>query len=250
MTLSEFARGTLPRTSDRVTAGLLTALVYAGCALLMWFAAVAPPAGPAKPEILTTILREVPRKPVFEPAPPVPEERIRPRAEQPAPPVVTIASGAPPQAPAPLPASAATSSPLMGGTAGHGPMGQAASGNGTDGNGAESGGCLDPVWMRAVSERVRQFYYYPDAALASRTTGVVTMRFGVRRDGRLDRLEVGTSSGDAGLDKAATDILQKAQPLPPIPDRMKLDRVDGELPINFGVRSFNANPNMGNCNGR
>jgi len=128
-------------------------------------------------------------------------------------------------------------------------MGQAASGNGTSGNGGSAAGCLDPVWMRAVTERVRQFYYYPDAARTSHTTGVVTMHFAVRRNGQIDKLEIGKSSGDAGLDKAATDIMQKAQPLPPIPDRMHTDRVDGELPLNFGVRSFTSRATAGHCEG-
>ena len=35
--------------------------------------------------------------------------------------------------------------------------------------------------------------------------------------------------------------------LPPIPDRMRVDRVDGDLPINFGVRNFNGGASQGNC---
>jgi protein TonB len=136
---------------------------------------------------------------------------------------------------------------MVGGTSGNGPMGQAASGNGTGGNGAGLAGCLDPIWMRAVTERVRQFFYYPDAALAVRTTGVVIMHFSVGRNGRIDRLQIGKSSGDKGLDQAAIDIMHKAQPLPPIPDRMHTDRVEGDLPINFGARSFNGGASSGNC---
>jgi protein TonB len=136
---------------------------------------------------------------------------------------------------------------MVGGTSGNGPMGQAASGDGTGGNGAGLSGCLDPVWMRAVTERVRQFFYYPQSALAARITGVVTMHFSVRRNGRIDRLQIRKSSGNDALDKAATDIMRKAQPLPPIPDRMHTDRVDGDLPINFGVRSFAGGASPGNC---
>jgi protein TonB len=189
----------------------------------------------------------MPTKRAVEPLPPFVAHLIRPRAEKPAPPVFTIASGAPVQAPAPLPASAAKSSPMIRGTFGNGTMGQAASGNGTNGNGGALAGCLDPVWMRAVTERVRQFFYYPGPALALRTTGVVMMHFTVRRNGQIERLEISKTSGDEGLDKAALDIMQKAQPLPPIPDRMHLDRVDGDLPINFGVRSFNSGVAAGNC---
>jgi protein TonB len=247
-TLSEFSHSSPPTRADisnRVAAGLLTAVLYALLALLIWRGSLAAPTSPTQPEIVATLLRDVPKKRVVEP-PPV-THLIRPRAEQPAPPVFTTASGAPPQAPAPLPASAAKSSPLTGGTSGNGPMGQAASGNGTGGSGAGLGSCLDPAWMRAVTERVRQFFYYPGAALASRTTGVAMVHFTVRRNGQIDRLQIGKSSGDDGLDKAAIDIMRKAQPLPPIPDRMRIDRVEGDLPINFGVRSFDGRPNKGNC---
>ena len=246
MSLSEFSHATPPAdTSSRVTAGLLTAFLYGLFALLVWRASLAVPVKPPA-EIVATLLTDAPRKRVVEPLPPFLAHLVRPRAERPAPPVFTIASGAPPQAPAPLPAST-KSSPMLGGTAGDGTMGQAASGNGTNGNGGALAGCLDPVWMRAVTERVRQFFYYPGPALALRTTGVVTMHFVVRRNGQIDRLEIRKSSGDAGLDKAATDIMRKAQPLPPIPDRMHVDRVDGELPINFGVRSFHGSAAAGNC---
>jgi protein TonB len=191
----------------------------------------------------------MPTKRAVVPLPPFLAHLIRPRAEKPAPPVFTIASGAPPQAPAPLPASATKSSPMPGGTAGNGTMGQAASSNGTNGNGAALAGCLDPIWMRAVTDRVRQFFYYPPDALSARIFGVAIVHFVVRRNGQIDRLEISKSSGNEGLDKAVIDIMQKAQPLPPIPDRMHTDRVDGTLPINFGVRNFNGRPNIGNCGG-
>jgi protein TonB len=248
--LSEFQRMSSPAGADRssrVTAGLLTAMLYAFFVLLAWWSSANPRASRATAEITATILQNPPKKRAVEPPPPFLAHLIRPHAETPALPVYTIASGAPPQAPAPLPASAAKTSPMLGGTSGNGPMGQAASGNGTGGNGGGLAGCLDPVWMRAVTERVRQFFYYPEAARASRTAGVVTVHFGVRRNGQIDRLEISKSSGNDGLDKAATDIMRKAQPLPPIPDRMHTDHVDGDLPINFGVRSFNAGASPGNC---
>ena len=250
--LSEFPRRTLPAeadTSGRVTAGLLTAVLYALFALLVWRGLIAPPSGRGQSEITAQLLPDMPKKHVALPLPPFLAKLIRPRAEKPALPVFTIASGAPPQAPAPLPASAAKTSPMQGGTSGNGPMGQAASGNGTGGNGGGLAGCIDPAWMRAVTERVRQFFYYPDAALAVRTTGVVTMHFSVSRDGQIDKLQISKSSGNDGLDKAAYDIMHKAQPLPPIPERMHTDRVEGDLPINFGVRSFTGGASPGNCGG-
>jgi protein TonB len=246
--LSEFSHYHGPARTDnysRITAGLLTGVLYALLALFASWSLTQRPVPAETAEITATL--DVPTKRAVEPLPPFLAHLIRPRAEKPALPVFTIASGAPPQAPAPLAASAAKSSPMQGGTSGAGPMGQAASGNGTGGNGGASAGCIDPVWMRAVSERVRQFFYYPDAALAVHRTGLVMVHFVVRRNGQIDRLAISKSSGDEGLDQAATDIVQKAQPLPPIPERMHTDRVDGELPINFGVRSFNGGGTTGHC---
>jgi len=250
--LSEFSLHHGPARTDsesRIIAGLLTGLLYALFAVLVWWSLTHAPVPVETPETIARLLPDAPAKRSVEPLPPFLAHLIRPRAEEPALPVFTIASGAPPQAPAPLPASAAKSSPMQGGTAGNGTVGQAASGNGSSGNGGASAGCLDPIWMRAVSEQVRQYFYYPGTALAVHKTGVVIMHFSVRRNGQIDRLEIGKSSGDDGLDKAATDIMQKAQPLPPIPDRMHTDRVDGELPINFGMRSFNGGASAGNCGG-
>jgi len=246
--LSEFSRETSPARagiSSRVLAGVLTAVLYALFLLLAWWSSTHR-TPPRATEVTATLLRDVPKKRTPEPPPPFIAPEIRPQAEKPAMPVFTIATGAPPQAPAPLPATTQTS-PMLGGTAGTGPMGQAASGNGTGGNGGALGGCLDPLWMRAVTERVRQYFYYPDAAMAAHTTGVVTMHFTVRRNGQIDRLAVGKSSGDDGLDRAAADIMRKAQPLPPIPDRMHVDRIEGEMPVNFGVRTFRGGVTAGHC---
>jgi protein TonB len=232
--LREFSRPHLRVRSDkhtRIAGALLTGVFYAVFVLVAWWS-VNHGAVPAVTREITATLLPEPAKRAREPVPLV--HLVKPRARMPAMPVINIA-------PAPLTASVAATSPLSGGAAG------GASGTGTGGNGGT--GCLDAAWMRAVSERVRQFFYYPPAALAVRRTGVVMVHFGVRRNGQLEKLEISKSSGDQGLDKAALDIMQKAQPLPPIPDRMHTDRVDGELPINFGVRSFRDGSTQGTCGG-
>jgi len=248
--LWEFPRPHGPDRADnnsRITAGALTVFLYILFALLVWWSLTHPQFRTETREITATLLPDAPTKRAVEPLPPFLAHLIQPHAEKPAMPVFTIASGAPPQAPAPLPASAAKTSPMLGGTSGNGPMGQAASGNGTGGNGGGLAGCLDPIWMRAVTDRVRQFFYYPPDALSARIFGVTMVHFIVRRNGQIERLDVSKSSGNEGLDKAAIDIMQKAQPLPPIPDRMHTDRVDGTLPINFGVRNFAGGASAGNC---
>ncbi len=239
MTLREFARPHLHATHDtrtRIISALLTGILYAGLAFLAWLPLRHPPL-PSEPEV-TASLRPRAEKRVIEP-PSV--HMLTPRAENLPTPVITIAPEAPPQ----LSASATQTSPLTGGVSGNGRAGSGA-GGGNGGGGA--GGCLDAVWMRAVTERVRQFFYYPLAALSVRKTGLVMVHFVVRRNGQIETLAIAKSSGDAGLDKAALDIVQKAQPLPPIPDRMQAVRIDGELPVNFGVRGFNGESSTGTCN--
>jgi TonB family protein len=248
--LSEFSRPHGPAGADnrsRMAAGALTGTLYALFALLAWWSLNHVSAPAETTEITARLLPEVPTKRAIEPLPPFLAHLIRPHAEKPALPVFTIATGAPPQAPAPLPASAAKTSPMPGGTAGTGAMGQAASSNGTGGNGGSLAGCLDPIWMRAVTDRVRQFFYYPQAGLSSRIIGVVIVHFVVHRDGHLSALDIGKSSGAEVLDKAAYDIVQSAAPLPPIPDRMHVEQVDGQLAINFGVRNFNGATTIGHC---
>jgi len=68
----------------------------------------------------------------------------------------------------------------------------------------------------------------------------------VRRDGRLDLVEIRRSSGHSALDQAATDMVRRAQPLPHIPDRMHADRIDAEMAIFFGKPDI-FTPTPGNC---
>lgn len=249
--LSEFSRGHGPARADnasRATAGLLTALLYALFALLVWWSLTSVAAPPTTAEITASILPSAPKKRAIEPLPPFIARLIRPHAEKPALPVFTVATGAPPQVTAPLPASAAKTSPMPGGTSGTGPVGQAASGNGTGGNGDALAGCWDPVWAQAVTDHVRRFFYYPRAALSTRTFGVVYVHLVVQRDGLLSALDIGKSSGSAMLDQAAYEIVHAAVPLPPIPDRMHVQSVDATMPINFGVRNFHGTPTIGSCN--
>lgn len=108
-------------------------------------------------------------------------------------------------------------------------------------------GCFDAAWARAVTDHVQQFFYYPGVARALHATGLVMVHFIEGRDGSLDMVEVGKSSGEWALDNAAIDIMRKAQPLPAIPDRMHMDWIDLQLPIDFGIPNLHLTPTPGNC---
>jgi protein TonB len=233
--------------SSRAIAGVLTALLYALFALLVWRAILSVPDREATREITAMLLPDEAVRKIVPLPQPFLAHLIRPRAETLAPPTFTIASAAP-VAPAQLPASAAKSSPIEGGVpAGTGASGAGASANGSVGNGSALAGCLDPAWMRSVTEHVQKFFYYPGVARVRHTTGVAMVHFIMRRDGRLDMLEIGKSSGDWALDGAAYNMVRKAQPLPAIPDHMYTDRADLILPIIFGIPDLYLAPSAGSC---
>jgi protein TonB len=248
VSLCEFPRnhaGNRVAASSRVAAAALTALLYTLFVLLASSAFLGTPFNPATREIVTKLVPDVPEKKIVVLPPPFLAHLIKPEPASIAPPTFTIAASAP-VAPALLAASAAKTSPLTGGVpAGTGPAGEGASANGI--NGRSLTACLDAAWMRAVTDHVRQYFHYPGAARALHATGVVMVHFVVRSDGRLDKVEVGKSSGEWALDNAATDMMRKAAPLPAIPDRMHTDRIDGVLPIDFGVRGLNLQASAGNC---
>lgn len=230
-----------PAPSSRATALVLTALLYVCFALLLgqrdfWIM----PDKPLPVETMLSLLPDAPRTVNVPPPEPFIAHLIKPRSEPIAPPSFTVASDAPP-APATLPASAAEASPLAGGVPdGTGTAAQAVSSNGSSGTGTGLSACFDAQWMQAVTDRVRHFSFYPQDALARNVTGVAKVHIIVRRNGYVDLLEIGRSSGSRMLDAAAYWMVHKALPLPAIPDRMHTDKAEVLLPIDFGTGYVNA----------
>ncbi len=246
--LADFSRDHRPvpvRPSSRAAACVLTCLLYALFALLLWQKTVRVQPDTQASEAIAILLPDTPHKKLVPLPPPFLAHLIEPHPETIAPPTFTIASAAPAAA-AQLPASAAKTSPIEGGVpAGTGVKGAGASANGSGGNALAS--CFDAAWARAVTDHVRPFFYYPGAARVQHVTGLVMVDFVVLRDGLLDKLEIGKSSGDLALDDAAYNIVRKAQPMPAIPQRMHLNRIEVELPIEFGLTDPNLKPTAGDC---
>ncbi len=93
------------------------------------------------------------------------------------------------------------------------------------------------------------FVNYPWTARRLHTTGVVILHFVVHRSGLLEVLEVSRSSGSQVLDDAAFKAMSLAQPLPPIPDRMHIDRVDEHYEVTFGAQPIPSKRSMAVCPG-
>lgn len=64
--------------------------------------------------------------------------------------------------------------------------------------------------------------------------GRVLVAFAMRRDGRLVRIGVKSSSGRLVLDEEAIETVRRAQPLPPIPADMP-EQLTVSLPVDFGT---------------
>ena len=249
--LAEFFRGHQPapdETSSRAIAAGLTAGLYALLVLLAGHRpAVEAPSRPPRSETVAQLLPDMPRKTVVPSPLPFLARPLKPRAEDVAPPTFTVTPDAAP-APAQLLASAAPSSPLAGGTpAGAGSAQPENSANGANGNGNEPAGCWDTAWAQAVTNRVGSFFYYPPRALPEHVTGVVLVHLVIRRNGRVELLEIGRTSGDDALDRAATTMVRKAVPLPRMPEHMHTDRIDTQLPIEFGIDDPNLKATIGDC---
>lgn len=89
-----------------------------------------------------------------------------------------------------------------------------------------------PNWEGLILAHLERFRRYPARARAARQQGTVYVRFRMNRAGMVLSSAIVKKSGSFGLDQAALDTLQRAQPLPAIPvDRP--DIVELTIPVEF-----------------
>ncbi len=74
---------------------------------------------------------------------------------------------------------------------------------------------------------------YPRAAQRHRQQGVVLLYIVMERDGSVIESRIQESSGHRLLDEAALAMLERAQPLPPIPDDIRKERLRFVVPVQF-----------------
>jgi protein TonB len=222
---------------SRIAAGIATLLLYLPLFLLALShpnLLVAPVAVP--PRTLETIVRLLPTpRPRVPPQPEFIAHKIRLHAVNAPRPQVVIVPARTLAPPALLPVTAAELSPLAGGALpglGNG----AVSGTGTGGNGAGPAGCIDPAYLAAITRHIGSFFRYPAEAVRAHATGVVYVRFTVDKKGDPSALAVEVGSGRPVLDDYALALMRQAAPLPPIPDRMHIDRLTALFPIVFMLK--------------
>jgi len=76
------------------------------------------------------------------------------------------------------------------------------------------------AYLEVVRARIRQNWIYPRALGEQRIGGDLLLEFRIVPDGRVDCLVLHRSTGFPELDEAAMTAVRKAQPFPPLPDRL------------------------------
>jgi colicin import membrane protein len=182
---------------------------------------------PAKPEPKTT--KPEPKKPeVKKPEPEKPEEQDNNNAEE-----------QPDEAKQPEhPAASAPQTSQPGTGAPQGTTGGA--GTGTAGTGTGSGDEYD-FYIALISKKIKTAWKRPVSTGSETRTAIV--RFELSPTGRVLNLELATPSGFAPLDRSVVQAVHDAEPFPPIPPSLKLDRL--KLPIQFELTPGDNGNNTG-----
>jgi TonB family protein len=100
--------------------------------------------------------------------------------------------------------------------------------------------CSDAEWNKAVLARLASVSYYPKYAKQLGITGEVDLSAWIESNGVLSKLEISKSSGRYVLDSSALNIVELAQPPPPVPARMHAPRVNWKFAFRFGTRATSS----------
>jgi TonB family protein len=74
------------------------------------------------------------------------------------------------------------------------------------------------AYMRMLKERIESVWKYPEEAAKSRLTGDLYVKFSIRKNGEIDKIELVRTSGYTVLDEAVIHTLKKAAPYWPLPE--------------------------------
>lgn len=93
-----------------------------------------------------------------------------------------------------------------------------------------------PTWKGLLLRHLERHKRYPPEAQRARHEGMPYVLFTMSRDGRVLAARLVRSSGNAALDQEALDMLQRAQPLPPLPPDQPGESLEISVPVNFFLR--------------
>ena len=84
-----------------------------------------------------------------------------------------------------------------------------------------------------VIAHLRRHQLYPEEARPSKAQGTVYVIFSIDRKGRVTRNKISRSSGNSILDTAATGMVRRASPFPPIPADVGRPDLSFTVPVRF-----------------
>ncbi|MDX2423502.1 MAG: TonB family protein [Amphritea sp.] len=90
-------------------------------------------------------------------------------------------------------------------------------------------------YLTRVMARIARFKRYPRSARKDGVTGVVVVKFIIRKNGKVASSEIINSSGDARLDQEAIDMLVRSSPFASIPDELSNSHLELTLPVEFSL---------------
>jgi len=91
------------------------------------------------------------------------------------------------------------------------------------------------AYMRALMAALLQHRSYPPEARKQRARGTVHVRFSLNREGHVLAASIARGAGFEILETAALQVLRSADPLPPIPDSLGVDRLTVTVPIEYSL---------------
>ncbi|MBD9479086.1 energy transducer TonB [Pseudoxanthomonas sp. PXM02] len=97
-------------------------------------------------------------------------------------------------------------------------------------------GEIAATWQGILLGHLEQHRRYPRQAERMRQEGTAHVRFSVDQRGYVANARIERSSGNALLDQATLDTVQRASPVPPPPTELAPYPVDVMVPVEFYVR--------------
>ncbi len=93
-----------------------------------------------------------------------------------------------------------------------------------------------PSYLGRLSAALERAKRYPNRARLRRVEGLAHLHFTMRRDGTVVSWRIVRSTGDADLDEAVGEMIQRASPLPAAPPELEGDPISMTVPVNFNLR--------------
>lgn len=109
------------------------------------------------------------------------------------------------------------------------------SGNSGRGGGNGNGVATGHPYFATLKAWLNRYKTYPSELKKAKRQGTVVISFTINRHGELVNAQIVTSSGEDGLDQAALRMLQRANPMPPLPSELGLNQLSLTIPVEYSL---------------